>query len=514
MFKDKHLTIPVILSGLILGFCFPPFISSYAVLLLLLPFIHALYLMPDRSVKFGFLFGLSLSVTSCYWIFYNAGAGAMWVRIVSGFGLFIVNASFYAVFGLLYKASQRIFKDKAVWTIPVLWGGMEHLMLFEEMAFPWTFLAHLFTGKTEFIQIAEFTGVISVSMIMIFISVHFYIGLKFISEKRYYTASVVLHSALLIIFSLILFGHFRMAHFKSETGNMPAIRAAMIHPGLDIEEKWKTENFENIVNNQISLTEQSFNENPDLIIWGESNFPKYMEHNPQNIQNFILYSAEKKVDLCIGSLGFDYFSENDSYKKYNSVFFFDQKNRVKRYDKRKLVPFGESFPFAWFLTFLKEISLGQANFDKGENNVPFKMSNGAVFHPNICYEAIFPYYNASLVRKGSQFIVNVSNDAWYEGTKQIYQHSRFNVFRAIENRRSIVRLANKAENSLFLPSGEQQIQFNAVNNIYKVVTVPLNSKLTFFTQYGKYFARLIIFINSALMIFGIALYIIHKIGKK
>jgi apolipoprotein N-acyltransferase len=514
MFKDKHLTIPVILSGLILGLCFPPFVSSYAVLLLLLPFIHSIYLMPERSARFGFLFGLSLSVTALYWIFSNAGADALWIKIVSGLGMFVVNATFYAIFGLLYKASYKIFRNEAIWTVPLLWGGMEHLMQWEEFAFPWTLLAHLFTGKTKFIQISEFTGVISVSMIMIFISVLLYLGLKYFSEKKYFAASVSTQSALMIIAIMILFGHFRMDHFNSETGKMPAIKAAMIHPSLEIEEKWKSENFENIVSSQFSLSDNSLNEEPDMIIWGESNFPRYLENNPSYVRDFILYSVNKKVDLCIGSLGYDYFPETEAFNKYNSVFFFDQNNQIGRYDKRKLVPFGERFPLSQYLTFLEEISLGQANFDKGTNTKPFIMTNGHQFHSNICYEGVFPYYNALIVRNGSEFIVNVSNDAWYEGSKQIYQHSRFTVFRAIENRRTIVRLANKAENSLFLPSGEQKILFDHAGSLYKVVNVPMNNEMTFFTKYGFWFARIIILLNSLILILALIMFIKEKTGKK
>ncbi|HQO09657.1 MAG TPA: apolipoprotein N-acyltransferase [Clostridiales bacterium] len=507
MVNYKQILISVIISGLILGLCFPPFESTYAVLLLLLPLIHALYLKPERAAMSGFFFGLAMSVASCYWIFYNAGADANWIKVVSGFGLFIVNATFYAIFGLLYKASFKIFKEKAVWTIPLLWGGIEHLMLWEEFAFPWTYLAHLFTGKTNFIQFAEFFGVISVSIVMIFISVLQYLGLKAFSEKDYFKSSVKIQAALLIMVVLVLFGQIRSEKIKELEVSAPKIKAAMIHPSLEIEEKWKSENFERIVSGQFKLSDQSLNENPDLIIWGESNFPKYLENNPGSVRDLVIYSADKQVDLCIGSLGYDYFPETDSFDKYNSVFFFDQNNNIRRYDKRKLVPFGERFPLSQYLTFLEEISLGQANFDKGTNYEPFKMTNGHKFNSNICYEGLFPYYNAMIVRNGSEFIVNVSNDAWYEGSKQIYQHSRFNVFRAIENRRSIVRLANKAENSVFLPSGEQKILFDHAGSLYKVVEFPINNSKTVFTVYGRFFAAFIILFNCAILIFSIILYI-------
>lgn len=500
--RPHILTIAVILSGLVTGFLFPPVSSTYTVILLMIPLVHALYTDPERTVRFNFVFGLAMTVSSCYWIFYNSGADAMWIKIVSGFGLFIVNASYYALFGLMYRSSHRLFGEKAVWTLPLLWWTMETAMLFEELAFPWTYLAHTLTGKTEFIQTAEFFGVSSVSAVILYISALIYMSGRYFIKKQLFKSLVYFQAAAFIFFGLIVFGYIRIGMISDRLSKTGSIRASLVHPGLDVEYKWEKKNFSEIISRQMKLSEASLSDEPDLIIWGESNFPRYLENNPSYIGDFFVFAADKKTDLCIGSLGYDYFPETESFRKYNSVFFFDQNNRSSRYDKRKLVPFGESFPFAWALPFLKDISLGQANFDKGIIKEPFPMTTGNRFHANICYEALFPYYNAALVRKGSEFIVNVSNDAWYENSKEIYQHSRFNVFRAIENRRSVVRLANKAENSLFMPTGEQVILFDNEKNMRKTVTVPLSGGLTFFTKYGRFFAMLLLLFGAAVLISG------------
>lgn len=501
--KNKILLLSVIISGIAIGIMFPPVQSTYAVILLTLPLIHALYTDPERSVRYSFFFGLSLTIASCWWIFSNSGADALWIQIISGIGLFIVSASYYALFGLIYKYSRRQFGERAIWTLPLIWGGMETAMLFEELAFPWTYLAHTLTGKTEFIQIAEFFGVSSVSMAILYISIMIFSSIKYMRKRDYFRTYTRLQTALVMFFGLLIFGWLRMGFIERQLETSDTIKASLIHPGLDVDYKWEKKNFKNIIDTQTRLSEAAMAQKPDLIIWGESNFPGYLENYPSYVGDFMLFAADKKVDLCIGSLGYDYFSDSDSFKKYNSTFLFDQENQTARYDKRKLVPFGESFPFAWILTFLKDISLGQANFDKGQNNKPFEMTSGSEFHSNICYEALFPYYNASLVRKGSEFIVNVSNDAWYDGTRQVYQHSRFNVFRAVENRRSIIRLANKAENSLFLPTGEQEVLFYNEKNAHRTVSVPLNSRITFFARYGRYFAIFLLLFNVVILSAGI-----------
>lgn len=500
---NKIFCISVILSGLATGFIFPPVQSTYAVMIFILPIIHTLYADPERSVRYSFLFGLSLTAASCWWIFSNSGADAVWIRIVSGLGLFLVSASYYALFGLIYKYSSTLFGKRAIWTLPLIWGGMETAMLFEELAFPWTYLSHTLTGKTEFIQIAEFFGVSSVSMAVLYISILLYSSIKYLRKRDYFRTYTRFQAAILIFLGMIIFGWLRMGYIERQIETAVNVKATLIHPGLDVDYKWDKKNFRNIIDTQMKLSESAVSKKTDLIIWGESNFPGYLENYPSFTGDFMLFSAARKVDLCIGSLGYDYFPETDSFKKYNSTFLFDQNKNTARYDKRKLVPFGESFPFAWIFTFLKNISLGQANFDKGEDNEPFTLTSDHKFHTNICYEALFPYYNASLVRRGSEFIVNVSNDAWYDGTRQVFQHSRFNVFRAVENRRSIVRLANKAENSLFLPTGEQRILFYDEKNSYRTVNVPLNNRTTFFTRYGRYLAVFLLLLNGVILTAGL-----------
>ncbi|MFO7810987.1 MAG: apolipoprotein N-acyltransferase, partial [Candidatus Delongbacteria bacterium] len=502
-FKNKILyTLPVILSAVSLGLIFPSSKSTYLIFILLLPLIHTLKKQPEKASGNSFIFGFFLSASACYWIFFNSGT-ELWIRIFSGLGLFVINALYYALFGFIYKHSHRLIGKKAIWILPLLWGGMETAMLFEEFAFPWTYIAHTMTGKTEFIQIAEFLGVTSVSIAVLYISILTYKFFSNIFNKNYFPAFIRIQLAVLLFTGLLIFGRIRLNSTALNTDDADIIKAVLIHPGLDVEYKWEKKNFQAIINAQMALSRSSLMHKPDLIIWGESNFPGYLENYPSYTADFILFAAEKKVDLCIGSLGYDFYPETDSFKKFNSTFFFDQKKHVSRYDKRKLVPFGESFPFAWVLTFLKDISLGQANFDKGENNKPFEMTSENKFHTNICYEALFPYYNASLVRKGSEFIVNVSNDAWYDGTRQVFQHSRFNVFRAVENRRSIVRLANKAENSLFLPTGEQQILFYNKKNTHKTISVPLNEQMTFFSLYGRYFALFLLLLNGSVLVAGL-----------
>ena len=512
-YQDKFI---VIFSALAIGLFFPPVSSSYVVLLLLVPYIHVLNKEGTNGIATGFLFGFFISLSSSYWITTNAGVSG-WLSIASGIGFFSFSGFYYAAMGGMFSLVKKAFPKRAIWFLPIVWGGMEHLMMYEEFAFPWTLFANAFTTKIEFIQIAELFGVIFVSMLLVFFSVLIYkiiedfIRIKKESDEN---GKIIKYIAiriqfLIALFSLVYFwGSSRYEYFLEKEKELSVVKIAMIHAGMDVDYKWQKGNFRKIVRSQYALTDSSLAEKPDLILWGETNFPKYLENYPSSINKFRRYCIDNNVDMSVGALGFNYDPETEKVEKFNSVFYFSENNEFIRYDKTMLVPFGEAFPYSNILTFLKDISLGQANFDRGDNRELFVMKNGTKFITTICYEGIFPYYNARYVSMGAEFLTNVSNDAWFENTDEVYQQSRFNIFRAIENRRSVARLANKAETSLIYPSGEQNILYDNEGEFFRVVDVPVNSELTFFTKNYKIIAGLIIGLN--LMLIGWSVVIIRR----
>ncbi len=516
-YQDK---IKVIISAILVGWFYPPVESSYIVLLFLIPYIYVLNKEKTNGITTGFIFGFFISLSSSYWITSNAGVSG-WLSIASGIGFFSFSGFYYAAMGGIFSLIKKAFPKKAIWSLPLVWGGMEHLMMYEEFAFPWTLLANAFTTKIEFIQIAELFGVIFVSMLLVFFSVLIYKIIENIissrkntEKKRVATKAIIVQGlTLVIIFCTVYFwGSSRYEYFSEKSKELPVVKIAMIHASLGIDYKWQKANFRKIVRSQYDQSDSSLTEKPDLILWGETNFPKYLENYPSSIRKFKKYSTENNVDLSIGSLGYNYDEETKKIEKFNSVFYFSGNNEHIRYDKTMLVPFGEAFPYSNILTFLKDISLGQANFDRGNNKELFKLKNGTKFITTICYEGIFPYYNARYVSMGAEFLTNVSNDAWFENKDEVYQQSRFNIFRAIENRRSVVRLANKAESSIIYPSGKQNILYDNEGKFFKVIDTPVNSELTFFTSNYKMIAGLIIGLN--LLLIGYSIILIRIKRKK
>ena len=149
---------------------------------------------------------------------------------------------------------------------------------------------------------------------------------------------------------------------------------------------------------------------------------------------------EIKIPLLVGTPIYK-FTGKDSY--YNSAILISEDKKFdKRYDKLHLVPFGEYIPFEDKLPFLRAGRLDEiTGFSPGKEFTIFEVK-GVKFGVLICFEDIFPGLVRQFNKRGADFMVVITNDAWFKKTKAPYQHAAASVFRAVENRMNIIRCAN------------------------------------------------------------------------
>ena len=126
---------------------------------------------------------------------------------------------------------------------------------------------------------------------------------------------------------------------------------------------------------------------------------------------------------------------------------------IQRYNKRKLVPFGEFLPFENILNKfgLKKITEGHGSFLKGKEDNNLEFDNISIL-PLICYEVIFP----SLIQNaevGTNLVINISEDAWFGKTIGPDQHFAKSIFRAVESGSFFLRSANKGISAIINNKG-------------------------------------------------------------
>jgi len=131
---------------------------------------------------------------------------------------------------------------------------------------------------------------------------------------------------------------------------------------------------------------------------------------------------------------------------------------IAQYDKRKLVPFGEFLPFENFLNKLgmKKITPGYSSFSKGKEESQLEFNFDQInlkLFPLICYEIIFSNLIENNMNKYN-FIVNISEDAWFGDSIGPHQHFAKAIFRSIESRTFVIRSANKGKSAFIDPYGK------------------------------------------------------------
>ncbi len=165
--------------------------------------------------------------------------------------------------------------------------------------------------------------------------------------------------------------------------------------------------------------------------------------------------------------------EAEQRRYFNSAFLIGAEGELKyRYDKNRLVPFGEYLPFGPFLGLVEAMVQGVGSFSPGDPETPPGRLDGISFSVLICYEAIFPEIARKAVARGAQLLVNITNDSWYGRTAAPAQHFQMAAFRALENRRFLVRCANSGYSALIDPWGRWERRLGLFETDTLLVDVP------------------------------------------
>ena len=199
-------------------------------------------------------------------------------------------------------------------------------------------------------------------------------------------------------------------------------------------------------------------------------------------------------------------NENFNTNYFNSLIVIDKDfNILSQYNKQKLVPFGEFLPFEKILKKigLKKITSGYNSFSKGKNDniISVKFDEEIInILPLICYEIIFPHLLEDK-KKHFNFIINISEDAWFGDSIGPQQHFAKVIFRSIETSSFTVRSANKGISAFVSPEGKilKTLKSNEIGNIE--MNLPISkSKDTNVNKYLIFTLLLIIYVITFIVL--------------
>ncbi|MGB2698342.1 MAG: apolipoprotein N-acyltransferase [Candidatus Zixiibacteriota bacterium] len=466
-----------LISAILFCLTFPPLPLGFLAYFSLVFLFFAMENKRDwHAFKLGYIWGLITNSLLLFWIAYAAPIAIL------GAVLAILILSLYPAFlFLLFNQVQKKLKTKAIFFFPFLWVGMEYLRSLGEIGFPWLNIAHTQTYYLELIQYASFTGVWGISFWVILLNVLVFLVIKnYENLKRFSMGAFVF-----LLFLIIPYIHGRSVIPDSIQKN--DIRVALLQGNIPPNIKWHPDSLDYNFRVYTKMTQQAAEKNVDLIIWPETASPCYLTHEPLYYHLVQSLAESLNTHLIMGSNEYKILGYL-KYVYYNSAFFFTPGYHFpEAHYKLQLVPFSERVPFSDRVHVLDKIELGTADFSPGQEYVIFEHPKGE-FATLICFEIIFPDLVRKFVKRDAEFLVNITNDAWFGKTHGPFQHARIAIFRAIENRISIARCANTGISMFVDPYGRISHSTSLFDRKIVVGVISKREEKTFYSTYGDWFA--------------------------
>jgi len=477
------------LSGLLLCIIFPKFDMEILAWVSLVPLLFAI----QRenlltSFYLGFTTGFVSFLGILYWVIVAVNTYGGIQFILSGLILLllVVYLSLYVgVFAFLLNYIRRRIGWDMVVVAPFLWVSLEYVRSFFLTGFPWATLGYSQYMNLPFIQVADITGVYGISFLILLVNsaVYDFISIMGRGEKHPPLREGIV--VLAILFVVFGYGVTRIKRVENITSYVRRIKIGLAQGNIDQSKKWDAAYQEETLRIYQNLSSVLAREKPSLIIWPETATPFFFQSEERYRPRVMEVAERTDAYLLFGSPSYDRIEGKVEY--YNSAYLLSPGREViGRYDKIHLVPFGEYVPFSEFLFFLGSLSaVGNLSPGKTVQNLRFPQGDFGVL---ICFEIIFPNLCRKFVREGADFLVTITNDAWFGETSAPHQHLSMATFRAIENRVSIARAANTGISAFIDAKGEIRKRSDIFVKEVLIGQISLKTYETFYTRYGDVFA--------------------------
>ncbi len=327
-------------------------------------------------------------------------------------------------------------------SFPLVWTAVEWLLgHLADLRFPWLGLGTSLTRAPLLVQWADVAGARGVTLWLAWANVMAFLALR----RRDWRPAAAVAATIALAAG---YGAWRTRTLVVR----PVAAVALLQPNVGFDEKREDRENIRLLNQLLAMSRQAARDTSvRLIAWPEAAVPVYFVNHPDYADSIAALARELAIPVLAG--GVDAVIHPDgSYDNWNAAFFVDARGRFADtvYHKRYLVPIVERVPFVnpdWFgdLRWF-------GGFEAGSALPVYRIPEGA-FGVVICYESAFEDLARHYRREGADFLLNITNDAWFGRTAAPYQHAAHLVMRAIETRMGIARAANSGISEFVDPLG-------------------------------------------------------------
>ena len=520
-----------ILSGLLLGISWPTFGITFFIFFSIVPLLILLKNIGLKKSKFNWLKVLSLSfLTFVIWNLITT----WWIVNSSFFGFIfaiLVNSFLYSLLVLIYFETKKFLPKFGSFILFVsLWISFEKFHTIWDFSWPWLNLGNVFSEKISWIQWYEYTGSFGGTLWVLVINIFIYL----LIDSKYKSRKIIVIKVLrifILFISPVIFSFFISMNQKKKEKSRNFI---LIQPNIDpYKEKYNLTNMDNLRLIE-KMTTGNLGESTHYLITPETFFSEENGEDIDQISTSILTDSINKfidknesMNILSGIQLYKFIYNKDSINNnsiklnksvwvnfYNSAILYNSKKDYQIYHKSKFVPGVEILPYkSFFKPLIGNFMLNLGGTVHGrtpqKNRSLFVSSIGDKFASIICYESIYGSFVRKFSLNGAEFFTIISNDAWWgetEGHRQLLSYSKL---RAIENRKSIARVANTGISGFIDSNGNiySKMEYNTKGILKN--NLQLNNNITFYVKYGDYISRI-----SNLMLLILLTIVLSKVVKK
>jgi apolipoprotein N-acyltransferase len=492
------LLLPVI-TGLLIAASFPRAGQGYLAWVALIPLVA--YVFKARTCMQGFLGGFIAGSISLFVLL-------LWIPTVlvrygglpkalawTCFGLMITMlASYSAAACALAKHLMKRGGDACILLFPAVWIVLEYAQSLSPFGgLPWLLLGYSQVDFLSFIQIADIAGVFGISFILLWTSTA--VVWFVLCKRSRWIAFMPIIAAALMIAGCGFYGRISLQRWENTGRNF---RTAILQGNISYEDP-ESVLADKFRHGYVQMADRLGPRGTDLLILPESPTPVTFQYDSS--YRVILEELARRYPLGLIFNDIRSAETKDGWQYFNSAFFLDGKGLLAGiYDKIHLVPFGEYIPLKKIFFFAETITRDVGEFYPGNDYRIVKIGD----HPAnaiICFEAVFPDLVRRFVGRGSQLIVNLTNDGWYGNSSAPYQHFAIARLRAVENRRFLIRAANSGLSAIVEPSGKIQASTSLLQEAICEGRFNFLDEKTIYTRYGDVLVFLCAIILCASWIF-------------
>jgi len=494
-----------VIGGLLYGACFAPFRLQWLAWIVLAPLVVVMRAQPTagRAALLGAAAALAGNYLTVHWLphtitVYYQQPQPWGFAIFAAVSLAMV-VPWLSAFGAATWLLSRRPGPFLPLSVAAAWVAVELARSTFLTGNPWVLLGYSQIGVDSVVQIADLAGVYGISFVLATSGAavaELYLALR--RRQAFDTRlAIAVGSALVLSAATYAYGRLRLA--GADRADSTPASVGLVQGNLDLGSQWRQELYGRNLDVYMRLTHEVLSrERVDLVIWPEAAMTFFVADEPLYRAALGRLLQPFQSELLSGGP----YAVEKAGPFYNSAYLLAANGDIlARYDKEKLLPFAEYFPFGTGILRRNFGRVRQFTAVPTPALLPTAIGRAGVL---ICNEAMFPEIARRRVRAGAEILVNLSNDTWVGDEQFSAIAFATSLLRAVEQRRYLIRVSTSGPSAIIDPWGRRLVETAIAKRATAIGAVRPRSDRTIYSRVGDTFALacllfLAIAVTSALL---------------